>query len=138
MSRITLFSDICVGKWYKLITFRQGIRITDIMLGEMKQEDIIILETLGRLDEIRQYGRHYDPDVAFYFERECGTILKFEPNFDCRQAYLEYEPDTEEDSRKRVQERVQLLKQDILGNDWALRPENVVATQGLDISHFAP
>jgi hypothetical protein len=44
--------------------------------------------------------------------------------------------DTEEKSKERIIKRTEILKGEIEGNDWALRPENVVSTQGLDIGNF--
>jgi hypothetical protein len=133
-----LISGLRVGKYYKLITFRNGIRMSDIQLGRTDKKYLDLSETLGKLLEIRQYGRSYDPDIDLVFEMPNGNVLEFVPTFGYSEAYIEYEPETEKLSKERIQERTSILKKEILGNDWALRPENVVATQGLDISRFAP
>ena len=132
-----LLSDIRPGKNYKLITFNHGIRMSDIQHGRTDSKNIKDITVLGKLLEIRQYGRPYDPDISLCFEMETGETLLFDPSFGSSEAYIEYEFDTEEKSRERVQERTRVLALEIEGNDWALRPENVVATQGLDISRFA-
>lgn len=137
-TELFLLSDLKIGKYYKLITYRHGIRMTEIMLRQISNEHIKTAETLGQLMQIRQVGRPYDPDIILYFKQADGTQIVFEPSFGLSEAYVEYEPDTEELSRIRTQERVRSLALEIQGNDWALRPENVVATQGIDISRFAP
>lgn len=137
-SNLALFSDLRIGKYYKLITFQHGVRMTEIMLGQIGKEQIKSAEALGKLVEIKQIGRPYDPDFILRFQQEDGSIFGFEPTLGVAEAYLEYEPETEEHSKRRVQERVRLLAVEIQGNDWALRPENVVATQGIDITRFAP
>ena len=133
-----LLSGVRVGKYYKLITFRNGIRMTEIQLGKTDKKNVDMTETLGRLIEIRQYGRSYDPDIDLVFEMPNGKILEFAPTFGYSEAYIEYEPETEKHSMERTMKRTSILKDEIEGNDWALRPENVVATQGIDISRFAP
>jgi hypothetical protein len=137
-TELFLLSDLKIGKYYKLITYRHGIRMTEITLRQISNDHIKAAETLGQLVEIRQVGRPYDPDIMLYFKQADGTKIGFEPSFGLSEAYVEYEPDTEEYSRIRTQNRVRLLSQEIRSNDWALRPENVVATQGIDISRFAP
>jgi hypothetical protein len=132
-----LLSGVRIGKYYKLITFRNGIRMTDIQLGRTDKKNMDLAETLGKLKEIRQYGRPYDPDILLVFEMPNGKTLEFSPTFGYSEAYIEYEPDTEKHSMERTMKRTSILKLEIEGNDWALRPENVVATQGLDISKFA-
>jgi len=136
-SNLVLFSDLRIGKYYKLITFRHGVRMTSIMLSKIGNDQIKAAETLGKLLEIKQIGRPYDPDFILRFQQEDGRCFGFEPTLGLAEAYLEYEPDTEEHSRIRIQKRVRLLSGEIQGNDWALRPENVVATQGIDISRFS-
>lgn len=135
-TEISLFSDLKIGKSYKLLSFHNGVFVTDLLRRQVNTRDIRVRKNLGKLLEIKTYGRPYDPDVVHFFENEDGKREEFEHNFGLKEAYLEYEPDTEELSRKRIQERVSELAQEIQGNDWALRPENVVATQGIDISHF--
>jgi len=137
-TELFLLSDLKIGKHYKLITYRHGIRMTEITLRQISNEHIKTAETLGQLMEIRQVGRPYDPDIILYFKQEDGIKIGFEPSFGLSEAYVEYEPETEELSRIRTQERVRSLALEIQGNDWALRPENVVATQGIDVSRFAP
>lgn len=132
-----LLSGIRVGKHYKLITFRNGIRMTDIQLGRTDKKYVDLAETLGKLLEIRQYGRPYDPDILLVFEMPNGNKLEFTPTFGYSEAYIEYEPDTEEESIERTMKRTSILKLEIEGNDWALRPENVVSTQGIDLRNWA-
>ena len=141
-TEICLLSDLRVGKHYKLITFRNGIRMTEIQLRRIDKKYLQEAETLGKLLEIRQYGRVYDPDIILRFEQDKfansnnKTIIDFEPTFGYSEAYIEYEPDTEEKSKERTQKRTSILKLEIEGNDWALRPENVVATQGIDLTSW--
>jgi hypothetical protein len=66
-----------------------------------------------------------------------GNKLEFSPTFGYSEAYIEYEPDTEKQSMERTHKRTSILKLEIEGNDWALRPENVVATQGIDLRNWA-
>jgi hypothetical protein len=132
-----LLSGVRVGKYYKLITFRNGIRMTEIQLGRTDKKNLDLAETLGKLLEIRQYGRQYDPDILLVFEMPNSNLLEFSPSFGYSEAYIEYEPDTEKQSMERTQKRTSILKIEIEGNDWALRPENVVATQGIDLSGWA-
>jgi hypothetical protein len=136
-TEILFVYELEIGKYYKLITFRQGILMSEIQSRRIKTQNIYQSEALGKLIEIQQYGRPYDPDVLLIFQQNNGNRIEYEPRFGSTEAYLEYDPDAEESSKKRIQERTRLLELEIQGNDWALRPENVVATQGLDISKFA-
>ena len=136
-THFVLLSDLRPGKNYKLVTFIHGTRMTDVQLGRTDSKNIKDINTLGKLLEIRQYGRPYDPDISLCFEMENGKTLLFDPSFGSSEAYIEYEFDTEEKSRERIQQRTRALALEIEGNDWALRPENVVATQGMDISRFS-
>jgi hypothetical protein len=69
-----------------------------------------------------------------HFEDEQGHQYAFDPSFGSTEAYVEYEFDTEEMSKARIMMRTRILEEEILGNDWALRPDNVVLTQGIDLS----
>ena len=131
------FNEIVKGKYYKLIKFTQGIRISDIEIGRIDDKRIKEVKTLGKLINILTYGRPYDLDVLFYFEEENGNKIEYEPVFGMTEAFIEYEPDSEEKTKLRIQERTNMVRDGILGNDWALRPENVVATQGIDITDYA-
>jgi hypothetical protein len=131
-----LLSDLRVGRYYSVIKFYNGIRMLHIQLGKTEKRYVSETRPLGKLLEIRQYGRQYDPDIVLYFERENGDKFEFDPSFGSMEAYIEYFPDTEEKSMERIQTRTRLLQVEIEGNDWALRPENVVATQGIDVSHY--
>jgi hypothetical protein len=133
-----LLSGVRPGRYYNLIEFRHGVRMTDIQLGKTDNKNIVSTTKLGKLAEIRQYGRYYDPEIRLCFEREDGHIYEFEPKFGSSEAFVEYEEDSEETSKVRTIERTLSMKIEIEGNDWALRPENVVATQGLEVGHFAP
>jgi len=132
-----LLSGVRPNKYYNLILFNRGIRMTEIQLGMTDKTNIKETMPLGKLVEIMQHGRPYDPDISLRFETENGETLFYEPSFGSTEAYVEYIPDTEEDSIRRIQERTMILRDEILGNDWALRPENVVATQGIDLSGWA-
>jgi len=132
-----LLSGVSVGKYYKLITFRNGVRMTDIQLGRTDKKYLDVAETLGKLLEIEIYGRPYDPDILLIFEMPNGNRLEFTPTFGYSEAYIEYEPDTDTHSMERTMKRTSILKHEIETNDWALRPENVVATQGIDLSNWA-
>jgi hypothetical protein len=136
-TEFSLLSGVRVGKYYKIITFYQGVRYYDVMMGVIDNKKIHETNTVGKLIEIRQYGRSYDPDILLIFQDLKGNKLEYEPFFGCAEGFVEYEPDTEERSKERIQERTSILKHDIEGNDWALRPENVVATQGIDLSNWA-
>jgi hypothetical protein len=116
--------------------------MTDIQLRRIDSTYAQLAQTLGKLLEIRQSGRPYDPDIILRFEMETTRasnkiVIDFEPTFGYSEAFIEYEPDTEEKSKDRTQKRTSILKLEIEGNDWALRPENVVATQGIDLSGWA-
>jgi len=108
--------------------------MTEIQLRETSRKNIKSCQNLGKLLQIRQYGRPYDPDVILHFEDEKGKEYEIDPTLGSSEAYVEYEPETEEMSQARIVERTKILEQEIQGNDWALRPENVVLTQGIDLS----
>ena len=127
-TKFVVFSDLRVGRYYNLIKFNHGIRMIDIQLGETDSANIKSQRNLGKLLQIEKYGRHYDPGVVLHFETD-SVIESFDPSFGSVEAYVEYE--TEEMSKARIMERTRVLEQEILGNDWALRPENVVLTQGI-------
>ena len=59
-TRFKLLSDLRTGRNYKLITFNHGVRMTDIQLGCTDSENIKDITALGKLLEIRQYGRPYE------------------------------------------------------------------------------
>ena len=132
-----LLSGVRPNKYYNLILFNRGIRMTEIQLGMTDKTNIKEILPLGKLVEIIQLGRPYDPDISLRFETESGETLFYDPSFGSTEAYVEYTPEKEEDSMKRIQERTMLLHNEIIGNDWALRPENVVATQGIDLSGWS-
>jgi hypothetical protein len=132
-----MFSDLRAGRYYNLIKFNLGIRMVDIQLGETDSMNIKLERNLGKLLQIEQYGRPYDPDIILHFQDESEKpfrLFTLDPAFGSTEAYVEYEPDTEEKSKIRIQERTLLLEQEIIGNDWALRPENVVLTQGIELN----
>ena len=130
-TKFVTLSQLRVGRYYNLIHFNHGIRMTHIMLGETDTTNIKSGRNLGKLIEIEQYGRSYDPDIVLHFETDTG-IEFFDPSFGSTEAYVEYEP--EQMSKARIMMRTRILEEEILGNDWALRPENVVLTQGIDLS----
>jgi len=136
-TEFVLLSGVRVGKYYKIISFYEGVRYYDVMMGIIDNKKIMEKNTVGKLIEIRQYGRTYDPDIMLIFEDPKGNMLEYEPFFGCVEGFVEYEPDTESMSMERIQKRTSILKVEIEGNDWALRPENVVATQGIDLSNWA-
>jgi hypothetical protein len=136
-TEFVLLSGVRVGKYYKIISFYEGVRYYDVMMGIIDNKKIMEKNTVGKLIEIRQYGRTYDPDIMLIFEDPKGNKLEYEPFFGCVEGFVEYEPDTEAMSMERIQKRTSILKVEIEGNDWALRPENVVATQGIDLSNWA-
>ena len=135
-TQFVTLSQLRVGRYYNLIHFNNGVRMSHIMLGETETTNIKSGRNLGKLIEIEQYGRPYDPEIVLHFETDTG-IEFFDPSFGSTEAYVEYEFDNEEMSRSRIVERTKILEQEILGNDWALRPENVVLTQGIDLSGWA-
>ena len=139
MIKFVNFSGVLLNRHYKLVTFGNGIRYTDILIGKTQRKNITEELVLGKLIQIRQYGRPYDPDVSFVFEKQDGEVYPFDPSFTGTFGYVEYDPeeDTEDKIMMRTIERTLLLKAEIEGNDWALRPENVVATQGIDLSSYA-
>jgi len=130
-TKFVTLSQVRVGRYYNLIHFNHGIRMSHIMLGETDTTNIKSGRNLGKLIEIEQYGRSYDPDIVLHFETDNG-IEFFDPSFGSTEAYVEYEP--EQMSKARIMMRTRILEEEILGNDWALRPENVVLTQGIDLS----
>ena len=130
-TKFSLFSELRVGHYYNLIHFNNRIRMSHIMLGETENTNIKSGRNLGKLLQIEQCGQPYDPDVVLHFETDSG-IEFFDPSFGSTEAYVEYEP--EKMSKARIMMRTRILEQEIVGNDWALRPENVVSTQGIDLS----
>ena len=139
-TKITLLSDLCVGRFYKIIHFCNGINFNAIHSGRIDNSDLDKLDknTLGKLLEIQlQVNDHYArPSVILYFENYDGSRLEYEPLFGYSEAYIEYEPQHEEISRKRIQNRTRILKDGIVDNDWALHPNNVLYTQDIDVSNF--
>ena len=133
-TKFVTLSQLRVGRYYNLIHFNNGVRMSHIMLGETETTNIKSGRNLGKLIEIEQYGRSCDPDIVLHFETDTG-IEFFDPSFGSTEAYVEYEP--EQMSKARIMMRTRILEEEILGNDWALRPENVVLTQGIDISGWA-
>lgn len=131
-----LFSELQIGKRYRRVQFQRGIRYSDIQRRQTAIENIHEIMDLGKLIDIEQYGRSYDPDILLLFQKDEMTY-RFEPAFGSIDAYIEYEEDIEEDSMRRTFERTAIYKDEIIGNDWALRPENVVATQGIDLSMWS-
>jgi hypothetical protein len=139
MSTVRLFtlSELTPGRYYEFIQLRSNLSIHPGHTRFVSDEQILMKIKLGKLLKIDIYGRPYDPEVLLHFEHESGTRSKFEPMFVNLEHYAEYDPpDNEEDSKQRILERTRVVKYDILANDWALRPENVVATQGIDITRF--
>jgi len=136
-TEFVLLSGIRPGKYYKVITFQEGVRYYDIQMGIIENKKIKEIDTLGKLIEIKQYGRAYDPDILLHFEGPTGKKMEYEPFFGCAEGFVEYEPDTEKRSMERIQERTNILKDEIVSNDWAWRPENVAAIQGIDLSNWA-
>jgi hypothetical protein len=110
--------------------------MTDIQLGRVNTSNIIKTEVMGLLTEITLNGRSYDPDPTFHFTHPQGHKIFYVPPFTMTEAYIEYEPDTEEKSKQRILERTEIMKPEILGNDWALRPENVLQTQDISIKQW--
>jgi len=129
--------ELRVGKYYRLINFRRDVNRQEVERGYVETCKVINVRLAGKLLNIRQYGRPYDPEVELCFDLD-GQIYDDRPSFGISERWVEYEVDTEEKSKKRIQERTKFMAIEIQGNDWALRPENVVATQGIDISNFAP
>jgi hypothetical protein len=136
-TEFVLFSQVEIGKYYNRITFKKGVRMTDVQLGRIQKNQIATKETMGLLTEISLHGRSYDPDPTFHFKHPLGHKIFYIPSFGMTEAYEEFEPDTEERSKQRTCERTQIIKEDIQGNDWALRPENVLHTQDIDTSTWA-
>ena len=123
-TRAIHLSNLEKGKYYNLVSVDHNRKIK-------------FIKTMGKLVDINLYGRSYDPDVEFTFCNEQGVMYKFEPSFNSSFAYTEYPgEETEDQVRARIQERTNILYDEIMANDWALRPENVVATQGIDVSRF--
>ena len=128
-------SDLRIGGYYNVVKLRYGVRISDIIAtGSVKNANILSLKPLGKLIEIRQIGRPYDPDIKLLFEKD-GRHLEIIPELSS--GFSEYEPDTEEMSIQRTLERTRILRDEIRGNDWALRPENVLFTQDIDLNGWA-
>ena len=139
MVNIVTYSGVLINRYYKLVKLGNGFKHKDLLIGTTSSKNIINETFLGKLVQIRQYGRPYDPDVSFLFENEKGETIEYEPTVSGPFCYVEYNPDDYSDIKSmwRTIERTSLLKIEIEGNDWALRPENVVATQGIDLSSYA-
>lgn len=136
-TKFVMLSGLCIGRYYNLVRFRHGISMVDIQMEETASTNIKSEQNLGKFLDMLQYGRSYDPAIILHFECEDRKLHYFEPSFGYMEAYVEYDPDTEEMSKLRIQKRTRLLEQEIKGNDWALRPENVILTQGIDLSGWA-
>jgi hypothetical protein len=132
---IVTLSGLRVGRYYKLVSFPSAIPISDIYVGKIDSDYESQIDTLGELLEIRQYENNRGT-AHLIFRMNDGTRIELDSYFGLSAVYMEYYPENEEISKKRIQDRTRLIRDEIIGNDWALRPENVVATQGLDINHF--
>lgn len=118
-TRAIHLSNLEVGKYYNLVSVDHNRKIK-------------FIKTLGKLINVCKYGRPYDPDIDFIFHNEQGVIYRFQPSFNSVLAYTEYAgEETDDQIRNRIQERNRAIHYEIVSNDWALRPENVVATQGI-------
>lgn len=139
-TKLVPLPDLCIGRFYKIIHFRNGINFNAINTGIIDNSDLDKLDknTLGKLLEIKlQLNDHYArPSVILYFENYDGSRLEYEPIFGYSEAYIEYEPQHEQISRERIQNRTRILKNEIVDNDWALHPDNVLYTQDIDVSNF--
>lgn len=123
-NNIVQLSDLKVKKYYNLVYIDHNSKVKYI-------------RKMGELIDIELYGRTYDPDVDLLFQQEDGETSRFRADFSPSYGFTEYNIEESEDIvRERVQTRTCILKNGILGNDWALRPENVVATQGIDTSMY--
>jgi hypothetical protein len=121
-TRAIHLSNLEEGKYYNLVSLDHNKKIK-------------FIKTLGKLLNINLFGRSFDPDVEFTFYNE--KVYKYQPSFNSILAYTEYfAEETDDQIRHRIQERNRAIHDEIVSNDWALRPENVVATQGINISHF--
>uniref|UniRef100_A0A6C0JEE3 Uncharacterized protein n=1 Tax=viral metagenome TaxID=1070528 RepID=A0A6C0JEE3_9ZZZZ len=125
-----------MGRYYKLIRIKSEYSVKNFPFDKINKQYIESEVDLGQVLDIKLYGRSYDPYLCFIYHDVDGEKKEFYPTFSSSEIYLEYNPYSEEKSKMRVQKRTSILKEEILGNDWALRPENVVATQGIDISGF--
>ena len=139
MSTVRLFtlSELTPGRYYEFIQLRSNLSIHPGHTRIVSDEQILMKIKLGKLLKIDIYGRPYDPEVLLHFEHESGTRSKFEPMFVNLEHYAEYEPpDNEEDSKQRIQERTRARPSHWRVYRISRRPENVVATQGIDITRF--
>lgn len=117
-------SNLKVKKYYNLVSIDYNNKVKYIC-------------KMGKLLDIQLYGRNYDPDVDLLFQKEDGETFRFQADFSPSYGFTEYNMEESEDIvRERVQTRTHSLKSEILGNDWALSPENVVAIQGIDTSMY--
>jgi hypothetical protein len=128
------FSDVKIGRYYNVLRIKTEVSLKHFLSNSINKEDAEFIINLGVILDIKLYGKSYDPDVCFIYHDVDGVKQAFYPTFSSSEIYEEYEP--EEKSKIRVQKRTSILKEEILGNDWALRPQNVVSTQGIDISGF--
>jgi hypothetical protein len=91
------------------------------------------LKYVGKFIKHEHYG--WGDNASYYdiFDND-GEEVIVQYTYEGTTSYREVEVDG--NSKERIIKRTKILKEEIEGNDWALRPENVVATQGLDISNF--
>ena len=119
------------GKYYKTTEYtrKEGIWPYEHYYSTKK------LKYVGKFIRHEQFG--YGDSMSCYdiFD-DNGKNVVVQYTYEGTTSYVEVDMDTEEKSKERIIERIKILKEGIEGNDWALRPENVVATQGLDISNF--
>jgi hypothetical protein len=91
------------------------------------------LKYVGKFIKHEQYGFGDSMSCYDIFDND-GEEVIVQYTYEGTTSYREVEVDG--NSKERIIKRTKILKEEIEGNDWALRPENVVATQGLDISNF--
>jgi hypothetical protein len=94
-------SQLKPGKYYNFIQLHPNVHISyGISKKFVSNEQIALQIKLGKLLKIDVYGRPYDPEVTLKFEDENGKNYRFEPMILSLEHYSEYEPDTEEHSKK--------------------------------------
>lgn len=123
MAKYVTFHQLKIGHWYGKVN------------GCSKE--ISSYTFLGRFARVQTYGRTYYPYIDFFFVDTSGN----EMNENCYPLQFgePYFLEVEEPnivSKKRTISRTLIMKDEITTNHYAFSPENVVATQGIDISGF--
>ena len=120
-----------VGKYYKTTEYtrKEGKYPYEHYYSTKK------LKYVGKFIKHEQYGWGDSMSCFDIFDNNGKNVI-VQYTYEGTTSYIEVDMDCEEKSKERIIKRTQILKEGIRGNDWALRPENVVTTQGIELNNF--